>query len=345
MRQTSTRIAARLFLRLALGLAASGAPRIALAQPSAVDVAQGRELFNQGLDLRTKGDAAAALPKLKAAHALVHSPVTGLELGRTFVVLGKLVEARETFLSIARVPVQPEETARSKAARAESEQLAEQLRSRIPSLTLKISGVPVDSVAVTVDSAAVPTEALDAPRMVDPGSHEIFARSTSGGTAQTRVDLKEGETRDVELKIVFTGGAPQSSGTPAVTPSAPVAPVSTPLSEPSPMEKPVPEAPSSNALAWSLMGGGAAIAVAGGVLMAVEANSAKDANNRHDASAYDSAKTGWTVGLVGVIAGGVALATGVVSFAATRANAHPTGSHASLWLGMGIGQLKLGGTW
>ncbi len=93
-----------------------------------------------GLELRAKGDAAAALEKLKAAYALVRTPITGIELGRTFMTLGSLVEARETFLSNARIPERPEETARSKAARKDSEELAEQLRTRIPSLASRSRG-------------------------------------------------------------------------------------------------------------------------------------------------------------------------------------------------------------
>ncbi|MGD0678047.1 MAG: hypothetical protein ABSC94_21755, partial [Polyangiaceae bacterium] len=205
---------------LAAGLGPPALTGVALAQPaSAVDMAQARELLNMGLDLRSKGNVSGALDKLRAADALAHTPITGLELGRTYLALGKLVEARETLLSIARLPERSEETARSKAARTESDQLADQLRSRIPSLMIKMTGVSPESVAVTIDGASIPYEALAAPRLVDPGSHSVSATSTSGGTAQTSVDLKEGEAREVELKFVFSGGTHPQVAPPTADPS------------------------------------------------------------------------------------------------------------------------------
>lgn len=190
-------------------------------QPSAGDVAQARELYNQGLALRDKGDLAGAVEKLRAANALARTPITGIELGRAYVATGKLVEARETLLAVGRLPVTPQETARSTSARAEAARLAEQVRARIPSLVVTVTGVPIDSVAVTIDGAAVPTEALTAPRLVNPGAHELIATSTSGGSATTKVDVKEGETRTVQLTITFTGGAPsQPTGPGAVVPPA-----------------------------------------------------------------------------------------------------------------------------
>jgi hypothetical protein len=199
---------------VAVALHATVCARPAFAQSrSAGDVAQARELMNQGKALREKGDLPGAVEKLKAADALIHTPITAIELGRTYALVGKLVESREAFLSIARIPVTPEETARSAAARTESEKLAEQVRPRIPSLNIRVTGVsPSDTVVFTMDGAAIPTEALAAPRLVNPGSHALVARSTAGGKAEASVDLKEGETRNVELKIVPTGAA-----APAVT--------------------------------------------------------------------------------------------------------------------------------
>jgi hypothetical protein len=213
MKKTTTgRFAAVL---IALTFPFGAAEPTALAQPSAGDVAQARELFNQGLALRDKGDLAGAIEKLRAAHALASTPITGIELGRTYASSGKLVEAREAFLSVGRLPVSPQETAHSARARVDAAQLAEQVRPRIPSLLVKVTGVPLESVAVTLDGAAVPPEALTAPRLVNPGSHELVATSTSGGSAKTTVDVKEGEARTVELKIVFSAGTPTRPAPPA----------------------------------------------------------------------------------------------------------------------------------
>src|SRR5579872_1913830 len=86
-------------LAMFVAAAVDSASSAARAQ-SAVDIAQARELFNQGMDLRDKGDASGALAKLQGANALAHTPITGVELGRTLVLLAHLVEAREAFLAV-----------------------------------------------------------------------------------------------------------------------------------------------------------------------------------------------------------------------------------------------------
>jgi hypothetical protein len=314
----------------------------ALAEPSSIDAAQARELLRDGLQLRDRGEIDSAIEKLKAACALARTPVTAFELGRTYAAGGKLVEARETFLSISRIAPVPEETARSKTARTESARLAEELRPRIPSLTVRVTGVPADTVAVTVDGAAVPMQALAAPRFLDPGLHDVFARSTSGGTAETRVDLKEGEARDVELKIAFAGGNGDAAQ-PAVSLSR-----GADTGASSASDKSVGAGGSrSHLLEWLLVGGGVAVGATGAVFMAVEAGSSSDANSRHDRGAYDAATTGWTVGLIGAIAGGAAAAGGGVLLATTRTSTSGSSarSRPSIWVGVGPQVVRVGGTW
>jgi len=324
-------------LALALAAAALAVAPVVLAQGyTAGDIAQARELLNAGLSLRDKGDTAGAIEKLLGAHVLVHTPITALELGRTYALVGRLVEARETFLSIERMAPRPEETERSRSARAEGARLAAQIRPRIPTLETRITGAPLDSVVVTIDGAAVPREALAAPRLVDPGSHRVVARSTGGGVAEVRVELKEGEARSVELVI----------GPPTSTPSATVSPApAPPASPPAPPAEGAAPRSRSRALEWSLLAGGAAIGATGGVLMAVEAGKASDARNERDRSAYDAAATGWTAGLVGAIVGGAAVAVSGVLFAASPGSNETRASGASLWLSVGAGDVRLGGRW
>ena len=72
---------------------------------------------------------------------------------------------------------------------------------------------------------------------------------------------------------------------------------------------------SVRALAWVLIGVGAAVAVGGGALMFVESGRAGRARDDHDPAAYDATRTPWTIGLVGAIVGvaGVAAGTALVA--------------------------------
>jgi hypothetical protein len=344
MRTTSSRHAPPIRRRailatcVAVALAASALPGAALAQtPSAVDVAQARDLFNEGMRLREKGDIPAALDKLKAANALAHTPITGLELARVYEQTGQLVEAREALLGVAREPPLPNESVRSKEARAEALTLAENVRARIPTLTVKVTGVPPATVAVSIDGASVLSEALDAPRPVDPGSHNIFARSTSGGTAQTTVDLKEGENRLAELKIAFASGSP-----PEVTPASSTAP--------RPSSPPSGEGTVISSLVYVGVGVAAAGLVVGGVtgtLALAKADSVNKACNGTTCppSASGDVQTGRTFGDVStvsfVVAGAGAVA-GVIGLFLShpRVDDAPTGASFEPWIAPGSAGLR-----
>jgi hypothetical protein len=308
--------------------------RPALAEPSATDLAQARELLADGLRMREQGDPSGALEKLRAANALAHTPVTALELGRDYLALAKLVEARETFLSIARIRVSPEETERSAAARAEAQRVAEELRGRIPSLTVRVSGVPVDTVSVSIDGALVPSEALAAPRLLNPGQHSVSARSTAGGITETTVDLREHEAREVELKIVLVGGKPAEPVSSSAEPHQADATVAHPGGRP------------SAAIGWALLGAGAAVGATGGILMGVAAAQSKDAADRRDRPAWESDKTLWTAGLVTTVVGSIAAVSGVVAFVVSpRGNAGQSATGGSLWGGIGPSSAEIGGSW
>jgi hypothetical protein len=112
-------------------LALAGAPA-ALAQSShADDVARARDLFVQGTDLRDAGNTAGALEKLKAARDLAPNPITALELGRTYMMLGMPLEARDALLSVAAMPAQPDESARATQARQDAAKLADDAKLEI----------------------------------------------------------------------------------------------------------------------------------------------------------------------------------------------------------------------
>src|SRR5690242_13340717 len=103
-----------------LGPALASVASVASAEPTAADLESARDLFKEGQALRAKGDLEGALTKFKAADALAGTPITGVELGKTLLQMGKLVEAREGFLSVGRIPTKPNESPQTKKARAEA---------------------------------------------------------------------------------------------------------------------------------------------------------------------------------------------------------------------------------
>ena len=123
----------RLLARAALALlCATFFPAAARAQaPQTPDLDRARELFVQATELRDAGDARGALEKFRAAHDLAANPVTTIELGRTYAMLGMLLEAREAFLSTARIAIQQDETPRATQARLDAAKLASDVQEQI----------------------------------------------------------------------------------------------------------------------------------------------------------------------------------------------------------------------
>jgi hypothetical protein len=164
-----------------------------------MDLTSAREAFNEGMDLREKGEVKAALPKLEAAYAYAKTPITGLELGRTYMMVGRLVDAYETLLAVTRMQQAFEETARSRAAREEAPKLVAEIEPRIAAVRVVLTLPPEATATVRIDGKPIPRAALATARLVDPGKHEIVARAGDGPEARTTVDLAEGEKREVTL--------------------------------------------------------------------------------------------------------------------------------------------------
>jgi hypothetical protein len=217
-------------LALAAGLLV---PRAASAQaapgtaPSAADLESARELFKEARELRQKGDSKTALERFKAAHAYGQTPVTGLELGRTHMELGELVEAREIFLGVGRLKIASDETEKSASARTEAAELAEKVRPRIPTIMVKLTSVAPDAhPVVLVDGAPIPVVSNGAVRKVNPGAHVVVVRpggaaaGANGGTAgapggpeeRRDVVLAEGESKDLVVDLAGSSAAAHDAG-------------------------------------------------------------------------------------------------------------------------------------
>lgn len=177
------------------------APRDVSAQPaaSAADLETARELIVKGRELRDKGDLPGALEKLRAAHALAHTPITGIELARTHVALKQPLEARDVCLGIGRMPVTREETSRSKEARDEAAKIAEDMRPKIASITVKVKAPAGRAVVVKIDDVVVPVAGLEG-RKVNPGKHVVTARIDEGAEARADVEVSEGGTKEIALE-------------------------------------------------------------------------------------------------------------------------------------------------
>jgi hypothetical protein len=324
-----------LFFLPLVALLAGSAPACA-DEPSAVDAENALHLFKEGKALRDRGDQAGALEKLRAAHALVATPITALELGRVYAAGGQLIEAREVLLGVSRLPVRKNESQKASEARREAERLAAELRPRLGALSLKLpSDLPAD-VAVLVDGLVVPRAALTSPRLVNPGAHVV---SLARGEELARVEVRvgEGESKDVEVSPPPPPEAPRAPE--VVAPPAKVVvaepPPAPPVVEP---RRDAPRSKTRDVVLVSSLGLAAVGTVVGtltGALTLGSASTLQDTctpDGRCPASAANDLDAASTTGTLSTVSFGLA-AVGLVAFAATYVLWKPSRAPTAAQLG------------
>jgi hypothetical protein len=286
-----------LLVTASLGLAA---PAFA-GEPTAADSESALQLYKEGKAMREGGDQQGALAKLKAAYALVQTPITAIELGKTQIALGLLVEAREVLLSVPRIPVRTNESTKAAEARVESEALAAELRPRLASITVRPKGATDGPPKISVDGVVVPPDAATVPRVVNPGAHVVVVEA-NGQRVQADVTLTDGQSRDVEVELPAREVTP-----PPVTPPPQPLPVQSKPTTVSPLVY----------IGFGTAIVGLGIGTTTGILTLSSAGTLKDTcrDGRCPASAQsdiDSTSTTGTISTIAFTVGAVGLVVGVV---------------------------------
>jgi hypothetical protein len=203
---------------LALELAASSAH----AQPGATEKETARALVQEGRRKRAAGDLDGALEDFARAHSIMGVPTTAFELGKTQAEARKLVEARDTLVSVMRIPVEGREPTPFRQARDDAKKLANELAARIPSLRIVLTGKDAEGATVSLDGHALSPASVGAPLKLNPGRHEVVAKK---GALEKRdsVDIDEGESVELEMKLEAPAARPTGT-TPAPAPETSVNP-------------------------------------------------------------------------------------------------------------------------
>jgi hypothetical protein len=180
----------------------------AQALPSAAQRETARELMAEARRLHGRGDLKGALGRFSAADAIMNVPTTTFEVAATQAELGKLIEARELLLRLLGTQPGPADPEPFNEARAKALALSQQLAARIGSIVVTASGVSeVDGLEVRVDGELVPKEMIGLRLRVNPGPHQLVARSRGRELSQ-ELDLAEGQVLEVALR--FAPPAPPS---------------------------------------------------------------------------------------------------------------------------------------
>ncbi|MCA9622631.1 MAG: hypothetical protein KC731_26605 [Myxococcales bacterium] len=189
-------------LALALGLTLGATPSFEARadEVTAQDKETARGLMDVGRAKYAEGDYEAALEAFIGADEIMHVTSTGLWRGKALDKLGRLVEARDVLLGVARIPTGNSESTILADARAEAAELQEKIAYRIPELSLNIKGLLEPAVpTITIDGAPLAAAALGLPVKVDPGRHEIAATAPGHFDLDLAVTIAEAEKQSVTL--------------------------------------------------------------------------------------------------------------------------------------------------
>jgi hypothetical protein len=179
-------------------------PDAARAEPTTVDKENARAFWLEGVKRREQKDLQGSLRSFRAAHAIMGLLATGLEVAKAEEALGLLVEARDTALKVAKMPISGPEDER---ARDEAHKLFEQLGSRIPAIVIAVKGVKADTkIRIEVDDSELPEAAVGLPRRINPGSHVVTAQARGYRAARQVVTVAESSTVPVELTLEALAG-------------------------------------------------------------------------------------------------------------------------------------------
>ena len=194
-------------------LVALGVNGVARAQAQAADQAAARVALKEGDRLRDAGDLRGALERYTAAQAVLHEPPTGLSIVSAQVGLGLLVEARQTAVDTAGLPVTPGEPGGFAEARSAAAQMAAEIEPRLPVFGVVV--IPEVPYSLRIDGTQVPEEAKQLRFRTNPGDHVVEISARGYLRATQTFTLAEGVHQLFQIALVVT---PTQSAAPAPAP-------------------------------------------------------------------------------------------------------------------------------
>ncbi len=336
---------------LVASLAAVGLVSLASAGASAQEQteAAATALFDQGRNLMQQGKYAEACPKLAESERLAPSGGTLINLGECYEHTGQTASAWAAWKDAAaranaagKVDVEKRALARAAALEPNLAKLAISVdaASDVPGLEVKRDGVKVGHAEFGV------------PIPVDPGTHVIDATAPNKQPFSGKVDVAAKQA-NAALTVTLVD-APQAAPTPA--------PAATPAPAPAPAPAAVPSTPEQPASTWSgqktvalIVGGVGVVGLGVGSAFGLIAKSKNDQALQNCRTSTlctqaglnltDDAKSAATVSTIAFIAGGVALAGGVVLWLTAPSHTSSTGLTVSPLVGSSLAGAGVSGTW
>ena len=335
------RLRAFLLSTVLIGAVAGPAPA-AEPEPSEQDRDAARSLAKAGIALYQQGRHDKAIGRLRSAEKLFHAPAHLLYMARAHAKLGRLVEAHRLYVDVVVEDIPNYAAPAFHKAQATAREELAALSGKVGGVIIAVTGAPLDQVEVMVDGTSVPVARLPHGVALDPGEHQIGARSAKTEPAQQSLQVAAGQGL-VRLELMLQAPATSAS-------SPPTTPVANP--RPAPPADP-PDNPLFTPGIITLAVGGAALAAGGitGGLTLAQASDIKATCNGTECppdqeSEANSAKTLGHLSTTMFIVGGVAAATGIglLLMPSSSPSEAPTPPQPTLGARLGAGYGQFFGT-
>jgi hypothetical protein len=167
------------------------------------EAAEAQALFRQGREAVQAGDCASAIPFFRKSHTVYPARGTLFNLAQCEAKVGQVVSAWKHFKELlAQLPPEDERVPATRRHIVE-------LDRRMPKLIVEAEPSTRLLASVVLDRTVLPLDNLSVERLIEPGSHTLVARWTSGEAKRIVVNLAEGAR--VVVRLVSPGTQPASA--------------------------------------------------------------------------------------------------------------------------------------
>ena len=176
-----------------------GAPQLSDAERKAA----ARAAFAEGIQLQERADHAHALPRFELAERLYDAPTHLLHIAQCQDATGRFVEAQESYATLGHLTLGAQAPAAFREAQEAGRAELSRLKPRIP--TLRLETIPpaasLKSLVVQINGTQLPSDLVGVARPMNPGRYHVTMTAGTGQSAAGDVEIKEGETKALELRL------------------------------------------------------------------------------------------------------------------------------------------------
>lgn len=290
----------RSLLPLTLALALVSPTRLGLTPvplAHADETTRARTLFQEGLQLETGGNFAAALGKFQEVAQVRRTPQVVFHIALCQEKLGQLVAALGGYRIVVHDGAGD---AKNNQVVQTAQDAITSLEKRVPTLTVK-RGKGADLAHITLDGVELGGSLVGKPQQLDPGPHSLEATESGHLPYKEVVQIAEGEAKVVEISLKEKPGDKPPPPPPPTTTTDPSSSVALP-----------PPTVTRSTLPYVVLGAGAASLVASGVFYYLRSSALDDLDsscrgNVCPESSRSASDRGKTMTLLGNITLGVGL--------------------------------------